>query len=55
MYKVLHLLHSAFDRVKLWVKFSAERSGFFVREEKVLRTFFILYWGSNTPPSLAGN
>jgi hypothetical protein len=28
MYKVLHVLHSAFDRVKLWVKFSVEDRGF---------------------------
>jgi hypothetical protein len=28
-------------------------AGFFGREEKVLRTFLILYWGSATPPSLA--
>jgi hypothetical protein len=32
---------------------AAERRGIFVREEKVLRTFLILYWGSATPPSLA--
>jgi hypothetical protein len=32
---------------------AAERRGIFGREEKVLRTFLILYRGSATPPSLA--
>jgi hypothetical protein len=34
---------------------AAEQRVIFVREEKALRTFLILYWGSATPPSVAGN
>jgi hypothetical protein len=30
-----------------------KQRGIFGREEKVLRTFFSLYWGSATPPLVA--